>query len=478
MSRQTTSVNRFVSVVALTFAVSAGAAAAQSSTTPIPQPASPQPASPQPASLPPAGIIPPSLSLTVTGAPVAASDVLDTQIRAALERRIRPTLRPGAAVNYGPIVPWPLSPLAAGFSTVVDVTVTIEGDDASAAATGVTTVTVNNVPLAAAPPRVLFLSDDPEYLESDGLVFRGTVTAAQPARLYYYHSDIGVPRDVDVVLTADLPSHVQLIDSASGPDLDVMSVGHAVSRDLLRFEGADEGTIVDIEPGKPFVVRHALMIPGELAAGAIDVHVVSGGSVTVSVVAASGGRSPESYLPGPRLPFDGRSRHGMFDLDGFGSIAQTYTVGGPDVAVKYGGRKQTPQNLDPADPGHDYGDYGIIDRITFALINPTDTPQLVYLYEKPLGGPVTSTFLVDGRLKELGCVRMPQPYWVATYQLPANSKSSSTTVTMTDGGSFYPLEFGVTTTQPLPYTPPVGTPDGCSPIATRSSAPPSAAVKQ
>jgi hypothetical protein len=33
---------------------------------------------------------------------------------------------------------------------------------------------------------------------------------------------------------------------------------------------------------------------------------------------------------------------------------------------------------------------------------------------------------------------------------------------MTDGGSFYPLEYGVTATQPAPYTPPVGAPDGCS----------------
>lgn len=429
-------------------------------------------------SLPPAGIIPPNISLTVTGAPATAPDVLDTQIRAALDRTIRPTLRPGAAVNYGPIVPWPLVALSSGFATAVNVTVTIDGNDTNSAVTGVTTVTIDNVPLAAATPRVLFLSDDPEYLRSNGLVFAGNVTAAQPARLYYYHSDIGVPRDLDVVLTAAVPSRVQLIESAAGPDLDVMTVGHTVSRDLLRFEGADEGAVVEIEPGKPFVARHALMIQGELAAGAIDVHVVSGGAVTVSVVAAAAGGRPEVYLSGPRLPFDGRSRHGIFDLDGFGNIAQTYTVGGPDVAVKYGGRTPTPQNLEPGDPGHDYGDYGIIDRITFRLINPTDTPQLAYLYEKPLGGPVTSSFLIDGRLKELGCVRMPQPYWVATYDLPAHSNGNSTTVTMTDGGSFYPLEFGVTATQPLPYTPPVGTPDGCSPLATPSSSSTASAVKQ
>jgi hypothetical protein len=315
-------------------------------------------------------------------------------------------------------------------------------------------------------PRVLFLSDDPEYLQSDGLVFRGDVTAERPARLYYYHSDIGLPRDVDVVLTAAVPSRVQLIESAAGPDLDVMSVGHIVSRDLLRFERTNQGAIADVAPGKPFVVRHALILQGEVVAGAVDARVMSGGAVTVSVVSSPAGSRPETYLSGPRVPYDGHHRHGAFDLDGFGAIARTYTVGGPDVAVQYGGRTPTPRNLDPSDAGRDYGDYGIVHTITFTLANPTETPSLVYLYEKPLGGPVRSSFLIDGGLKELGCVRLPQPYWVSTYQLPALTTGMSTTVTMTDGGSFYPLEYGVSATQPLPYTPPVGTPDGCSPNVT------------
>ncbi len=148
-------------------------------------------ATPAPAPLPPAGVVPPNLSLEVTGNPGIDGDVLDTQIRAALNRAIRPTLRPGSAIAYGPIVPWPLLPLAAGERAAVNVTVTIEGDSASAPVQGVTTVTVENVLVPPAAPKVLFLSDDPEYLWSEGLVFRGDVGAASPARLYYYQSDLG-----------------------------------------------------------------------------------------------------------------------------------------------------------------------------------------------------------------------------------------------------------------------------------------------
>ncbi|MEA2664861.1 MAG: hypothetical protein QOI11_1805, partial [Candidatus Eremiobacteraeota bacterium] len=198
----------------------------------------------QPVQMPPAGVIPPSLSLDVTGSPAADGNVVYAKIQAALDRAIRPTLRPGAGLRYGAVNPWPLLPLAPGGRTAVNVTTTIAGDGTTVPVTGTTLVTVENVPFTPARPHVLFLSDDPEYLMSDGLVFRGTVTPERPARMYYYHSDIGMPRDVDVVLTASSPARVHLLESAAGPDLDVMSVGHAVSRDLLRYQQSNQGTVV------------------------------------------------------------------------------------------------------------------------------------------------------------------------------------------------------------------------------------------
>jgi hypothetical protein len=410
------------------------------------------------------------MGLNVTGSP-ADGYFLYAQILAALDRQIRPTLRPGASVRYGPIAPWPLASLPAGSRAAANVGVTIAGDGASSWVSGVTNVTLTNVVTPPTKPSVLFFSDDPEYVQSDGLISRGQVDVGQVARLYYYHADVGVPHDLDVVLTATSPARMQIIGAGAGPDLDVMSVGHTVSRDFLLFRARNEGEVVDVVPGTPFILRHNLMLHGELLAGAADVHVLSGGPVTISVVSAPAGGRPEAYLNGPRLGFDGHNRHGTFDLDGYGALVGSYTVGGPDAFVKYGATHPTPHNLEPGDPGHDYGDYGIVHRITFDLQNPTDATQNVYLYEKPLGGPVRSSFLVDGQLKEVGCARLAQPYWFMTYQLPAHSKSASTTLTLTDGGSFYPIEFGVTGAMPVPYTPAPGSADGCSPILASSAHP-------
>ncbi len=427
-----------------------------------------------PSALPPAGTIPSAITLNVTGMP-ADGNFLETQIYRSLDRLIRPTLRAGASVRFGTIVPWPLPALSPDGRAEATVAVTIAGDSTSAWVSAVTTVDMTNVGLTVPGPSVLYLSDDPEYVNSVGLLFRGTVTAARAARMYYYHADVGLPHDLDVVLTATKPSRVHVMQSAAGPDLDVMSVGHTVSRDSLLYQMQHEGVIADVVPGVPYVLRHDLMLQGELIAGSTDVAVLSGGPVTVSVVSSLAGGSPDAYLNGPRLAFDGHNRHGAFDLDGFGDLEGDYTVGGPDVAVKYGSSKRSPRNLDPADSGHDWGDYGVVHRIKFTLTNPTDTPQPVYMYEKPLGGPVRSSFIVDGQLKEVGCVRVAQPYWFMTYQLAPHSTSASTTLTMTDGGSFYPLEFGVSGTMPFPYTPRVGSANGCSPtVAPTASRPPPA----
>jgi hypothetical protein len=434
----------------------------------VPLPAYAQPedvGSPTPAAsapLEPAGTVPAAVNLTVTGSP-ANPDFLDAQIRAALDRQIRPTLRPGASVAYGPIVPWPLFPLAPRTRAAVNVTVTIAADDAYATVSGVTNVIVENVATPLVKPVELFLSDDPEYVSSEGLVFRGTVIPAKPARLYYYHADAGPPRDIDVVLTASVPSRVLVVPAGGGPDLDIGTVGHQASHDLLYEEEHGEGTLLDIMPGRPLVLRHELILQGELVAGAVDLAVLSGSGVAASIVASPAGGRALPYLAGPRLPADGHNRHGTFDLRGFGELSAAYVVGGPDAAVRYGGRAVTPLNLDPTDLGRDYGDYGVVHRIGFTFTNPSNVPQYVYFYEKPLAGSVRSTFVVDGQFRELGCVRVPQPYWLMTYLLPPESTTASTVLTMPDGGSYYPIEFGVSGTLAAAYTPPPHAPDGCSP---------------
>jgi hypothetical protein len=417
---------------------------------------------------PPAGTVPATLSLTVTGSP-AGPQFLMRQIQAELDRAIRPTLVAGASIAYGPLPrdPPPLQP--EGVANVA-IPVTVAGSEATATVTGITSVTVTNMTLVPAPPVQLFYDDDPEYVSGLGVLFSGTVTVDKPTRLYYYHDDLNLPKDIAIVISSDGESQVQVIDADGGPDLDVMSVGHLVSKAFMLAEPRNEGIVTSVTPATPFILRNSMILAGELVAGAADVRVVGGAPVTVSVIAYPAGDDWHKYTAGFASP-DGHHRRGTFDLGGFGIQSLTYSVGGPDVTYEYGTRDTTPRNLDPSGPGHDYGDYGVIHRITFDIDNPGNTPQTLYLYEKPLGGPTRSTFIVDGQIKELGCVRVPQRYQVMAYTMPPQQQAASTVITMTEGGSNYPIEIGMTSTAPLPAVPPQSAPDGCFPKPSPSPSP-------
>jgi hypothetical protein len=422
--------------------------------------------------LPPAGTVPPRIALKITGSP-ALPDFLNARILAAVRDAVNPTLLPGSTVRAATIWPLPQA-LGSGFLTSFTVPVTIDPGAGAAAVAAATVIDVENIALPDLLPITLAFKDDPERITADGVLSRTTVDIAQPTRIYYYHENIRERRRFCVVMTANdsVRTDVQIIDAAAGPNIDVMSVGHAVSRTFLALKPHNEGDVISIAGGKPRLERDTPVGPGEGIVGSLDLRVLDGGPVTATVMAIPLGAEPASYLYAPKLADDGHARHGRFDLTDFAQRVIAYTAGGRDVAYVYGSRGQTPLNTDPADAGHDYGDYGVLQNVTFDLANPTATPATVYLYEKPLGGVVRGSFAVNGTLFDVGCVRVSQRYLIVPYELSPHATQELAVRTMTDGGSNYPLEIGVTERPPLPTTPPIAAADGCFP---KPGGPPAAA---
>lgn len=407
-----------------------------------------------------AGSVPNAVTLKVTGSSIDPA-WLSTQVSAAVSRNV--TVQPGATLA----APSPsIAPLQAGTSANVSVPIQISGNGQYLDVAATTNVTVQNLNVEPFAPPTLMYDDDPEHVAGDGVVYRGTVTAGAPSRLYYYHDDVTDPRRIVVMLSAagTNPSSVQIIDSTAGPNIDVMSVGHAVSRDYLLMKPRNQGVVYDVDPAAPLVLHDIPMSSRQLVAGTLGINVLSGGPVTVTILTVSPGADPRTMLAGPLLPRDGHNRSGVFQLTNFGTTSLAYSVGGNDASVVYGDRDPTPQNVDPAASGRDYGDYGVTHTFLFSLSNPTSSQANVYLYERPLGGVVRSSFLVDGRLVEMGCVRVNTArYQIAAFALQPNQRYQLNVQTMTDGGSNYPLEVGLTSTPPLPTVPAISAPDGCFP---------------
>ncbi len=429
------------------------------------------PAGPPPV-LVPAGRVPERIALTITGNP-ATPDFLAARIRAAVRDAIAPTLVPGSSARTTTILPQP-EVLDSGFLTSFIVPVSIDPGAGAVSVSGSTIVDVQNLALPDVLPAELSFKDDPERITADGVLSRSTVDLGRPTRIYYYHENMHERRRFCLVLSANdsVMTHVQIVDAAAGPNLDVMSVGHAVTKAFLTLEPRSEGTVVALAGGKPQLERDALVDPGDGIVGALDLRVLDGGPVTVTVMAIPPGAQPASFLYAAKLPDDGHHRHGAFEISNYAQRVIAYSAGGRDVSYIYGSRQPTPGNIDPGDPGRDYGDYGVLQQVTFDLDNPTPSPVTLYLYERPLGGDVRSSFLVNGRLIEIGCARVPRRYLVAGYDLGPRATGVLDVRTMTDGGSNYPLEIGVSGTAPLAFTPAISAADGCFP---KPGGPPAAA---
>jgi hypothetical protein len=408
-----------------------------------------------------AGTIVPQTTLKITGNP-AEPDWVARQV-AAWVAHLTQVLPPSQA-TIGSVAP-PPAPLTPGTQTQFVVPVQITSDGRYFDQTGSTTVNVQDVVADPIVPALLLYDDDPEHVGADGVVFRATVTAAEPATLYYYHDNMADPRRIVVMLSSASPdpTSVQLVDASAGPNVDVMQVGHAVSREFLLRKPRGEGTIVDLSQDVPFTLHDVAMTARQGVAGNIDVRVLSGGPVTVTVLAASPGVDVRSLLDQPPLPDDGHHRTGVFRVTGFGADSLTYAAGGGDAKVVIGDREPTPPSIDPNAQGRDYGDYGVSHGISMNLSNPTAALATAYVYFRPIAGIARGSFLFDGNLVELGCVREPVPYQIAAFNLAPQQTLHTTLQTMTDGGSFYPVEIGITAAPPAATTPAINAPDGCFP---------------
>lgn len=416
-----------------------------------------------------AGTIVPQTTLTVTGNP-AAADWLAGQVTSWVSRLTR--AMPGATTTVG-AVSAPAAPLLPGQVTRFVVPVQIAGNGQYFDQSATTTVDVRNVALDPFSPELLFYDDDPEHVGEDGVLFRGTVNATQSARLFYYHDDTEDPRMLVVALSSNSqdPTSVQLVEARAGPNMDVMHVGQTLTKNFLLTKAHGEGVVVNLSQDEPYMLDDVPMAARQLVSGTVDLRVLSGGPVVVTVLAVSAGIDPRSLMSGPALPSDGHHRTGVFTISSYGLDKLAYTAGGPDATLTVGDTDPTPASVDPAATGHDYGDYGVVHTIDLTLANPGSAPFTAYLYYKPLTGPDRGSFLIGGNFFDVGCVRAPMPYQITSFELAPGQTYSTAVQTMTDGGSFYPVQVGVTATPPQPTAPPINSPDGCFP-KPEASAPP------
>jgi hypothetical protein len=401
-----------------------------------------------------AGSIPSEASVRITGHPATEAFLREIALAAATSQVY---LRPGATISAstdGIVVHQPLMP---DDTTDIEVPIALQGGDTYFNVSATTTVHVENFAQPLVRPQHLLVSDFPETLKENGVLFTADLSAKNAERFLYYHYNPAGQPDRRIVLHVQNPSPqpalVQFIAGTAGPGLNEMEVGHNATQRFLVHLAQNEGTVVTI-PGNATANLLVQGLPARtVASGILQLHELEGADLHLTLVAQNASDSPDMPVTGLSL-LEGDHPHarGIYPIPEF-YFDYLYDAEGPDLEVPIG---QIP--LPNLVQGQTLaGDYGVLQSVTIRMVNnDRHNARDIAVYADPRGGRATGTFIIDRVLIQAHAMAPYMHYKLRQYTLPPGSFVRTEIVTMPEGGSSYPLRIVV---GPDDGSPPPGAPD-------------------
>ncbi len=381
-----------------------------------------------------AGSIAPSTEVRITGDPAGADFVKRAALDAALQLV---AARPGAQVVATADEIADAAPLAQDNVANVTVPVLIQGDQYFTV-DGSTRVRVENVAAPKIVPDSLMVSDYPEKLTENGVLFTADLKRALPSRFLYFHYNPPGEPDRRVVLRAQNvspePALVQFI-SGAGADTNEMAAGHDATNRFLKHLVQNEGRIIVIPASGTLNIVEQLLPAKTIVCNLLQLRVLNGGIVHLTLFAQDANRSPdESLATTELLSGDHPHARGVYKIPEFHHSA-LWNVDDAYLELPIG---QIPlPNLIKGEALA--GDYGVLQSFVIKVQNPTAQPVPIAVYENPRGGRATGTFLIDGVLIQSHQVPPFSRYKLRQYVVPARGFVRVTIETIPDSGSSYPV---------------------------------------
>jgi hypothetical protein len=286
-------------------------------------------------------------------------------------------------------------------------------------------------------PSLLLVSNRPEAVVADGLLFSEEVDARLPIRLLYHHKN-GTPDQswiLSIVLTnrSARTAQLLLITGLAGPSPDTLYVGHAATPRFLQNLVAGRGYVLEIAPRSSFAFTAQIMPPHQVVSGILQFHLLQGEELGVRV-----------QIRSPLLP----DRTTDAPVSPEGSLHPKGTFAGPTVTIARAvdptqaatiadlGFAATLRDIRTGEPLT--GDYGVVYRLTITATNPLPREVSAELMATAANGPARGAFLIDGRLVEVS-FRPNDQRVLATLTIPAGQAVQVQVVTMPAAGSNYPV---------------------------------------
>jgi len=384
-----------------------------------------------------AGSIPESIAIRVTGRPATPLFLREQAFEAAVAAAVT---KPGAAVFASQDSVDVSSPLKVDDVTTIDVPLIVQGEKYFSVQ-GTTHVRVENFAQPVIGPKSLLVSDFPETLKANGILFTADLMAKFAERFLYYHYNPGTQPDRRIVLkaqnTSNQPATVQFIAGVAGPESNEMEVGHLSTQRFLVRLAQNEGTVVTI-PGNSTVTLLQQGLPARsVVSGLMQLNEIEGARLHLTLVAQDAADPIEGPIPTSALLVGDRPHaRGIYPIPEF-YFDYNYDAEGPDLEIPIG---QIP--LPNLVQGQTLaGDYGVLQSVTIRMVNnDRRNARELALYASPRGGKATGTFVIDRVLVQAHTMAAFGHYKLRQYTIAPGSFVRTEIVTMPEGGSSYPLQ--------------------------------------
>jgi hypothetical protein len=388
----------------------------------------------------PAGSIATSAYLRVTGRPASVEFLRQQALAAALKEVVS---RPGATIVANGDTIGVAASLGVDDVTTIDVPIIIQGD-AYFTVQGVTRVRVENFAQPSVRPKSLLVSDFPETLRADGVLFEAELSAARADRFLYFHYNPPGEPNRRIVLaarnTSSQPALVQFIAGEAGPDPNEMMVGHTSTERFLVRLAQNEGTVLTVPPNSTVPLMDQSLAAGNVVSGLLQLREIEGASLHLTLVAQDANAPTDGPIATSALLAGGAPHaRGIYPIPEF-YFDYSYEADGPDLEIPIG---QIP--LPNLVQGQTLaGDYGVLQDVTIRIVNnDRHNARDIAIYANPRGGRATGTFVIDRVLVRAHAMEPFEHYKLRQYTIPPGSFVRTEIVTMPEGGSSYPLRLVV-----------------------------------
>lgn len=382
-----------------------------------------------------AAVLPQFLTVRITGDPANADFIRRTVARTIMNAT---QLQKGAQLVVSPDdVPVRRS-LGQDNTLVFDVPVLAQGEQYFSVQ-GNTRVQLENIAAPRISPDSLMVSDFPERLTENGVLFTADLHRNTPSRFLYFHYNPAGEPDRRIVLMAENhstePATVQFISGRGGPSNNEMGVGHDATRDFLVSVVQNQGRLLTIPGSSTMPIAMQDLPANSIVANLLQLRVLSGGDIHLTLIAQNAGDDPDSALTtGALLMSTVRHARGIYNIPEF-HYATQWNVNDSYLELPIG-QIPLPNRIKGEALA---GDYGVLQAFVVNVQNPLNRPQAIAIYENPRGGRSTGTYVIDGVLVQTHQVPAFSRYKIRQYVIPAKGFVRITIVTMPEAGSSYPL---------------------------------------